>query len=368
MKRREKRIENGEDKGSASVSATVTAATTSPMVEINHEIVFVNRMYASSSSSTSPVSIRNGFDYLLIIMHLCGMTFNRNESSVCKFRLQVILFSLLLAISWANVIRYIFAYKSREKFSPDLMVKVTTHVLYILNALVHTCLIWFSLQYSQFFDSWQKYHEKYEINCEKLVRNIRKNTIKYLILLVFAIVCIATGQVIEVFTNSPFGLIAQKPFSSQYKHLSQVPIGNRLAIIFLYTLLAISNFLLLGFMILGGLALRQEFQMLTNDYNKDKDGNEIEALRLRHFQVSLLVKDMDRIVSPVALAVFICCIPSACFEIYLLVVWDLPSMYKVFLFLSLCVHFALLLLVTVVSILLNDAVSNIINLCLNTIA
>ena len=343
--------------------------TTSPLVEKIHSFVCVSKADENGSQNSiqggvhsenrSHDTITHGFRNLFLVLKLCGLFFDKHECSKPRYVCQVTVFLFLFCISWANVIRYMFVYNNGEQFSPELMTKVTFHTCYTFTALTHTALLHLSLKHSPVFTKWQRYHDKHQIPCLPIVQNVKTNTLRILLLSLVTIICMIIGIILERYTDSPFGFYAQMPFTSQDDHFSEVPIGNTAAMALLYTLTGALFGSYLSWFIIVGTALQKEFELLANHYKWKSE--EIEMIRLQHFELSSIISDIDTIVSPYILAVFICCVPIACFNLYLLVVWDLSMHYKVFLALTLIAFISVLFTVILVAARINDKVSGRLN-------
>ena len=278
-------------------------------------------------------TIKHSFRRLFLALKICGLMIDKNERSRWKYIFQVTLFSLLLGVNWANVIRYFAAYEIGEPFSPELCIKILIHTIYVLVALTNTAFLPCSLSMPSLLTRWQLYHEKHNIPSSPVTKQIRKHCLVSIIVWLMGFMITLLLITLEQYSESPIGLYQHKPFANDYKRLIDVPTVNKVVVAAIYLQMENGFCMYFSCFIIVALALRKEFEVLATCCKWTSE--EIEISRQRHFELSSIVTDMDRIVSPFILSIFVCCIPAICFNIYIMVVWNLPVQYKVFLILNL---------------------------------
>ena len=304
--------------------------------------------------------LRQGFKYLFLFTKLAGLVFHKptNKKWTWGPICSVILYTFLLAITWGNVIRYFWVYEPNERFSPELMVKVSIHVLYFFSAFTYSTCISMSLHRSHVLHLWSSYYIKHNLSPRMPAHILQQRTIALLtVIFIFWLVTIAF-QLLEPLTNSPFGLLSMQPFVREYKHISEVPVLYSIAQSFVNSLIYFAHSLYQAWIVIVGLALKDEYARLTKDCVECEELNDLdlEAIRVRHLDLSTLVQEIDGMISIYILVLFICNVPCCCIEIYLLLLWNLSVEYKLILLCSLFISLFMILTVIFIGTWLNEKV------------
>ena len=78
--------------------------------------------------------------HLYLATRLAGLLFYKPADGKWTFQAvaSIIYYIVLLLVTWANVVRYCWAYIPDEQFQPLLMVRVVIHIVYVHAAVTYT--------------------------------------------------------------------------------------------------------------------------------------------------------------------------------------------------------------------------------------
>jgi len=99
----------------------------------------------------------------------------------------LLLYHIVMEIAtWANVIRFFFAYSTNEGFSEELMIKIYLHILYFFVALTYSLSCLANPKAARVLAAFDDYHERYE--CEFNAKKVKKQIL--VAGLLFAEICL----------------------------------------------------------------------------------------------------------------------------------------------------------------------------------
>ena len=272
-----------------------------------------------------------------------------------KTMLLMIYHGVFEIAAWANIIRFFFAYEPNESFSAELMLKVYIHIMYLFVALTYTMSFIISGKARSVLKLWDDYHMKH--NCEFDPAKVKKHSV--IVLAVAALVWTAVLPFILVSSSdcTLFIMYSLRPFSDNLTS-NDIPIYMRILAIFTNTLIIFTYTVFIAWLVVLGLALKDEFMLVGMKLckNKEEHNVNIEAIRKQHFELSIIIREVDGIVSLNVLFIFITHIPTACINIYLLLLWEHTLEQRALLISALLFKLTIIHLVIAVGTMLNEKV------------
>ena len=266
------------------------------------------------------------FRYLIIATKLSGMFYHEPNGSKCNGHMILLLIYhvIIELFTWSNVIRFFFAYEQTESFSPQLMIKIYMHIVYVFVALTCTFSCFIAVKGPSVLKKLDSYHQKYscDLNDTKIVKRC------IYLLVVICSVWLAFIVYMSLCSSScnTFMLITLKPFSDNLASVNDIHLAMRIGVIVCETILCVAFSVFLSWVIILGLSMKDEFELITAKLCKNKEQHhvDIEAIRKQHFELSTITREIDGIFSLHLLMIFISHVPCACIGIYLLLLLELP--------------------------------------------
>ena len=319
------------------------------------KIITVNR-----SLNNTPNTMTNHFRYLVIATKLSGTLFYEPNASKCNIYviLQLSYHGIIELITWSNVIRFFFAYKLDESFSPELMIKVYMHIAYFFCAITCTLSCFTGVKGPTALKKLDSYHQKY--SCQVNGDKIKKQSI--IVLIVACLVWIAVALYATFCSSScqAFVMINLMPFSDGFESTTDIPFALRLGLTLWTTIMYAVFSVFIAWFIMLGMIIKKEFETITSKLCTGKeDESEIEAIRKQHFHLSTITKELDEIFSVHILIIFITHIPCICINIYLLLLWQISVQERIALSFGMLQLLLVLFIIIAVGTMLNEKMRHI---------
>ena len=269
--------------------------------------------------------IQEAFKYVTISMHVFGIVFITPKGRPCSawIVLSLCYYILVLILSWANVIRYFWAYESGERFAPPLVFKVLYHSGHIISAGIVTLSIKYSRVRFHLMEQWNEYYVKYQIYPEENIKTIKCRStiglIAVMVLLVhtFAMPFEPIGGEMKNIMAAPFNSGCSTSGVCSVEESVMMIVGGLIGTPPLpLTSLAI---------ILVTTALKNEYKAIHQDLKASlsEQSLDLEAIRHRHMDLGKIVAAADKSFSLAVLAFLTWAVMFTCVTIYVLMLDDI---------------------------------------------
>ena len=320
-----------------------------------------NIITVNQSLNNTPDTMANHFRYLIIATKLSGMLFfYEPNASKCNIH-KILLLSyhvIIELLTWSNVMRFFFAYKLDESFSPELMTKVYIHIRYFFCAIACTLSCFTATKGPTALKKLDSYHQKY--SCQVNGDKIKKQSI--IVLIVACLVWLAAA-LYTLFCSSScqsFVKLNLMPFSDGFASITDIPFALRLVFTLWTTIMYAVFSVFIAWFIMLGMTIKKEFETITSKLCSGKeDEREIEAIRKQHFHLSTVTQELDEVFSVHILIIFITHIPCTCINIYLLLLWQISVQERIALSFGMVHLLLVFFLIIAVGTMLNEKVRHI---------
>jgi hypothetical protein len=279
-------------------------------------------------------NVEQASKYLFTAMLAFGLIFIKPNHGKWTWKaiLSVLYYAAVLLILWGNVLRYFWAYDPDEHFSPQLTIKIGNHLVWFFIALYATFTIKLSLRKHDMMAKWTNYFVTHNVDPTGAVTKMRRRSIIYIGATLASFTLTLMKYAIEFSVDTPVSLTVMQllPFSRNRNQLNEIPIPV-IFVMFVVELWSCALFcLVLSCMSVLGLALRDEFEQISQDFREkyDESTEMFEMFRSRHLELSNVVADSDQVISCCILLTFAWVLTLTCGNIYVLILVDLDPVLK----------------------------------------